>query len=149
AAAFVEKNKLGRCVFLPLDGVLPVRPPVEGSLASRVRCEPRLRAVVDALLGETVEAPDLAAARALRSSTSQAGAVPVRVVIASGAVLEAAGAVCAGGSPGGTGILQRRTELRALVERLDVQVAALEAARAETALLSEHLVASRREVVAA
>jgi chromosome segregation protein len=149
AAAFLDAKRLGRCTFLPLDVVESSRAPVEGGVSSLVRCKKDLRAVVDALLGESVVVEDLAAAKTRRAQARRAGDVGLRAVTAGGAVFEAVGAVAAGGAAGGAGILQRRSELRDLAAKLDEAVTRLEAARAATTAAEASLVETRREVGAA
>ena len=62
AARVVDEKRFGRCTFLALDTVAPARAPIDGSVASRVRCSEQMRPIVAALLGESVVALDLAAA---------------------------------------------------------------------------------------
>src|SRR5262249_24988422 len=111
AARLLDERKLGRCTFLPLDGVAPAREAGAEGLSRRVRCSDAMRPVVDALLGESVAVENVAVARARRADARQAGDVRLRVVTSDGAVLDAVGALTAGGGAGGAGILQRRGEL--------------------------------------
>jgi chromosome segregation protein len=142
AARVVVERKLGRCTFLPLDTVAVERAPVAGSLAAAVKCADDLRPVVDALLGECVSAGDLASARARRASG-------LRVVTAGGEFLDERGALTAGGSAGGAGILQRRGEARELKSKLEELVARLTTARSELAAAETAAAETRREISAA
>jgi chromosome segregation protein len=145
AARFVVEKKLGRCTFLPLDTVAGAHARVPGALAEAVRCANELRPIVDALLGECVRADDVAAARTRRA----AGAAGLRVVTAGGELLDATGALSAGGSAGGAGILQRRGELRELTAKVEDLAARLATARAELLAAETDAARTRREIAAA
>ena len=124
-AAHLADRRAGRCLLLPLDQVVPQHAIADGALSRVVRCDESLRAMVDALLGRSIEVATLAEARAAQN-------VPdgrLRVVTAGGEVLETGGAVAVGGESGGSGVLKRLSELRELSSRLDVLGRELEAAR--------------------
>ncbi len=145
AADVLVTDRLGRCVLVPLDGVRASAPSVKGSLASRVRCDAALRDVVDALLGQTVRVETLEEARAARARGATGSLL--RVVTAGGAVLEATGAVTAGGESGGAGIVQRRSELRELTVRATELTTSSERARAARAAAQSAHDAARSALV--
>lgn len=143
--AYVRERKLGRCVFLPLDAASPVAA-VPGALSAAVTCSDDLRAAVDALLGESVAVTSIDEARTARRG---GGAARVRAILADGTVIEPSGAVAGGGAAGGSGILQRKSELRDVQSKLDELVRRLDDARTECAATEAALADARRAAAAA
>jgi chromosome segregation protein len=150
AVAHLAERGLGRVVLLPLDTVsaegTPAVPPGARSVLDAVRCADDVRAAVEAVLADAVVVDDLAAARALRT---ESGAGLLRAVTADGDVLDAAGAISGGGAPGGTGVLQRKTELRELRERFDEAAGQLEQAQARARDLAQAVEEARERIGAA
>ncbi len=124
-ADYLARQRLGRCLLLPLDQFGHSGGAAEGALATRVACDEPLRGVIAALLGRSVRVETLAEARAARD----VGDGTLRLVTAGGEVLEPTGVLAAGGESGGAGVLRRLSELRELTERLDGLRADVEAAR--------------------
>ncbi|MBX6379020.1 MAG: hypothetical protein IRY95_10840, partial [Clostridia bacterium] len=145
----------GRATFLPLDGLRPARPQAaDRGLASLpgclgwavdlVRFDPVYGPAVMAVLGRTLVATDLGAARAV----ARAGGFRYRVVTREGDVVHAGGALSGGLRRGpGDGLARRRAreELRRAVAEA---AAAAAAARREADALAAEVERRRQEVAA-
>ena len=113
----------GRVTILPIESAFAtdtVAPPREDSLASLVRCNARLRPVVDRLLGTTRLVGSLD--EALRFARSAPAGFWDVVVTAAGEIVSADGRIVAGpratNIEAGVGLLARRAELTTLTERV-------------------------------
>lgn len=94
------------------------------TVASLVHCDPRLRPLVERLLGQTYLADDFEQALAMASRT-----LGLRFVTRTGDILEADGSVSTGPLRKTVGILSRSAEIRALrcdLERMDAVVSAMQ-----------------------
>ncbi len=121
AVAWLKQRGTGRATLISLEALAqrPVqgRAPVEsdnvtGRASDLVRCDERHRSVVDMLLGDVLVARDLDSAMAL----SMNGGRDSRVVTPGGELVEPHGVVTGGAKT--EGIISRRSELRALHERI-------------------------------
>ncbi len=131
AIATLKRDSAGRATFLPLDTIRESRvgtryervlqqPGVLGRAADMIGFDPRYRAVVELLLGRTLIAQDLRAARQalgmLEGGTT--------LVTLAGEQVAASGALTGGTTRGESGTLRREREFRELPARLaEVQAA--------------------------
>ncbi len=124
AIEHLKARRLGRATFQPLNLVrqnrpaelngLLSRPGVIGVASEQVECEVGFRPVIDSLLGRILIAETLDAALALARTSGWS-----RIVTLDGEVVHSAGAVSGGKSQRqGTGLVQRKAELRAVEEEL-------------------------------
>ncbi len=113
AIAILQRRRQGRAQFLPLDAVRHVYPlnlqkerGVVGVAAKLVRCEQRIRPLVDTLLGRVIIVEDIQAA--LRMIRRGLGSV----VTVDGVYIEPSGVIAGGatGADGGEFIRQRELE---------------------------------------
>jgi len=114
----------GRVGFLPLTGPglppevqrvnLEGRPGVIGRADRFVQTESKYAPLIERLLGDTWFVETLSHAMALRRSEK----TPLRFITAAGEMLTAGGVLIVGPRHSGTGIISRRSELRALQERI-------------------------------
>ena len=123
AIQHLKRTQGGRATFLPLDTLRaprPIRAPempgVEGAASELVRCEPRLRPVVEYLLGRTIVCQDLTVARRVIRSLSGG----YQIVTLEGEQVRSGGAVTGGVRKGGRqgGMLTRERERRELPRQL-------------------------------
>ncbi len=113
----------GRVTILPVESALPKvseSPAREGSLAALVRCEDRVRPVINRLLGRMRLAPTLD--EALRFANNAPTGFWDAVITRTGEIVHADGRIVAGpratNIEAGVGLLARRAELTTLTERL-------------------------------
>jgi chromosome segregation protein len=113
----------GRVTILPIEPPVPGGPDApsgERSLAALVRCEPRVRPVIDRLLGRVRLADSLD--EAMRFARSAPGGFWDAIVTTTGEIISADGRVVAGPRAidieAGVGLLARRAELTTLTDRL-------------------------------
>ena len=123
AIAHLKRTREGRATFLPLDTLRssrPIRPPqvtgVVGLASALVECEPRIRPVIDHLLGRTIICQDLPTAR--RVLDTQSGSY--QIVTPEGELARSSGAVTGGSlrQQRSGGILAREREWRELPAQL-------------------------------
>lgn len=159
AIAHLKRTKTGRATFQPLDTVRGGRgrdhradpalrlPGSRGLASDLVRAEPRVRPVVDALLGRTLIVEDLPAARqALPHLPGGWSAVTL-----AGEIARSGGSVTGGVATRESGLLARERELRELPAEIERLTAERDRLLQEQADLSSHvanLERSRREAVA-
>jgi len=132
AIELLKRKTLGRATFQPLDLVRPVPSQARtlrgagiiGVAADLVRCGEEHRPVLEALLGRIVVVESLDDSIRLASTKGWS-----RLVTLEGEVVHSGGAV-SGGRSGrqGTGIVQRRSELAALINKVESQRSALDQA---------------------
>jgi chromosome segregation protein len=143
AIQFLRATGAGRATFLPLDTIQPRRraswpaePGVHGVAADLCRYDPRLRAVVDRLLGAIVIVDDLTVARRCLARNGQGH----QFVTLSGETVGSWGAISGGSPPSRRdGLLRRRTEHAALAaEREQLTARAVE--------LDHRIAAAQREL---
>lgn len=140
AVAELKRSGAGRATFLPLDTLRSSRRMVAprggwpqgilGCAADMVEFEERYTTVVDMLLGRTILAENLAAARAALRDFDGG----VQIVTLSGEHVASSGALTGGSARGSGGVLSREREYRQLPAQItDVrnQISSLEAATAE------------------
>ncbi|HIQ06295.1 MAG TPA: chromosome segregation protein SMC, partial [Anaerolineae bacterium] len=118
----LKKARVGQATFLPLDTIRPGRPlkapadrQVLGIASELVQADPRLKPVLDLLLGRTLVVSDMSAARRMFQSY-QSGPQPTIVTLA-GEIVRPGGSLTGGSRPdhaAGSGILAREREWRAL-----------------------------------
>lgn len=154
AVAELKRSGAGRATFLPLDTLRPSRrmvaprsgwpPGILGCAADMVAFDQHYTPVIDLLLGRTILAENLQAARAaLRSLDSG-----VQIVTLAGEHVAASGALTGGSTRAGGGVLAREREYRQLPEQITTareQIAALERAAAEHEQSLAHALATVRE----
>jgi chromosome segregation protein len=141
AIAYLKRSRGGRATFLPLDTLRPSSPvgapSLEGVLgigSELVAFAPRLRSVVEHLLGRTIICRDLSVARRVLEKMSGS----YQIVTQDGEQVRSMGAVTGGTRNRGrqSGMLARERELRELPQQLDDlerQRAALDAESADLA----------------
>jgi chromosome segregation protein len=158
AIAFLRQDRLGRATFLPLDTVRPLRrlevPQDKGIVgigADLVRADERVSGVLEMLLGRTIVARDLEAAR--RAFDRLKGAF--QIVTLAGDVLRSSGSVTGGeGKERSRGqVLAREREWRELPAHLDAaeghcrqRQAELEAEQAAEAQIRERVAGLETEL---
>lgn len=133
AIAQLKRSGAGRATFLPLDTLRggrrpapPAMPGIRGIAAELVEVDQQARPIAAALLGRTLLADDLAAARrALRELDGG-----WTIVTLGGESIAGGGALTGGAATRESGVLRRERELRELPER--VALAGEAAARAQT-----------------
>jgi chromosome segregation protein len=126
AITALKRDGAGRATFLPLDTIQEPRSPtnrheralalagIRGRAADMVGCAQRYRAVVELLLGRTLIADDLRAARQALGAL-EGGAT---LVTLAGEQVAASGALTGGSTRGEGGTLRREREYRALPGRI-------------------------------
>lgn len=154
AIAFLRSGRRGRATFLPLDTVrpaprldLPHDPGLVGVAADLVRAEARLAPVVEMLLGRTIVAGDLAAARRIFGRLRGG----FQIVTLGGEVLRSSGSVT-----GGEGqnqlqgqVLAREREWRRLpgqIEKVEEQCRSVEGSLDDCQATGQGLQAQRTTV---
>lgn len=155
-AAITELKRTGggRATFLPLDTLRVSRrvaaprhgwpQGILGCAADMVAFDEHYLAVIDLLLGRTILAEDLQAARAALRSFDTG----VQIVTLAGEHVASSGALTGGSTRAGGGVLAREREYRQLPEQVAAareQVAALERAAAEHEQSLAHALATVRE----
>lgn len=123
AIQFLRATGAGRATFLPLDTIQPrqraswpAEPGVHGVAADLCRYDPRIRAVVDRLLGTIVVVDDLTVARRCLARNGRGH----QFVTLTGETVGSWGAVSGGSPPSRRdGLLRRRMEQAALVAERD------------------------------
>ena len=119
AVAALQRRRAGRAQFLPLDSVRHTYPlnlqkerGVVGVAAKLVRCEARMKPLVDTLLGRIIVVEDVPAG--LRMVRRALGSV----VTLDGVFIEPNGAIAGGSSGSDEGEFVRQRELEELPERI-------------------------------
>jgi chromosome segregation protein len=150
AIGYLKAGSLGRATFLPLDALRPPRafepptgPGIVGVGAALVRMEPRLQAVGEFLLGQTLVVDSLSTARRVVPR------VPAgwQIVTLGGDIARSSGSVTGGAKPTNYGVLARYrenreaskavNELTSRLERLSDEVrSSEEAARKSTSVVA-------------
>lgn len=123
----------GEIALIPLDSVLPARAESVGGttrLAEEIVCDPEIRPVVEALLGDVLIAEDLRAAVALRETVTTA-----RIATVEGEVVWPSGKITAGRVVSdNAGVLERKRRINELTDNaaaLSSRVGETESAVAE------------------
>ncbi len=140
AIAILQRRRQGRAQFLPLDTVRHVYPlnlqkerGVVGVASKLVRCDQRVRALVDTLLGRVIVVEDIhAAMRMIRRSLGS-------VVTLDGVYIEPTGVIAGGATGADEGEFARQRELEELPARIEelrrrTEVAAERIAQARLAI---------------
>ena len=140
AIAILQRRRQGRAQFLPLDAVRHVYPlnlqkerGVVGVASKLVRCDQRVRALVDTLLGRVIVVEDIQAAmRMIRRSLGS-------VVTLDGVYIEPTGVIAGGATGADEGEFARQRELEELPARIEelrrrTEVAAERIAQARLAI---------------
>ncbi len=138
AIAYLKQTRGGRATFLPLDHLQPPRPlsaprgpGVRGVASDLVQADPRLRDVIQLLLGRTVIVEDLPTARRVFAQM-EAG---VQVVTLEGDIVRPGGSVTGGSEDDRRGgMLARERERRELPQQ--IRVAAKAVAEAQRRMAS-------------
>ncbi|MCS7222262.1 MAG: chromosome segregation protein SMC [Anaerolineae bacterium] len=147
AIAYLKQTQGGRATFLPLDHLRPPRPlsapriaGVRGMASDLVQADPRLREVIQLLLGRTVIVEDLPTARRVFAQM-RAG---VQVVTLEGDIVRPGGSVTGGSEDGRrSGVLTRERERRELPRQIQAAAEAVAKAQQQVAHWQE---AQRRAV---
>jgi len=140
AIAILQRRRQGRAQFLPLDAVRHVYPlnlqkerGVVGVASKLVRCDQRVRALVDTLLGRVIVVEDIQTAmRMIRRSLGS-------VVTLDGVYIEPTGVIAGGATGADEGEFARQRELEELPARIEelrrrTEVAAERIAQARLAI---------------
>ena len=140
AIAILQRRRQGRAQFLPLDTVRHVYPlnlqkerGVVGVASKLVRCDQRVRSLVDTLLGRVIVVEDIQAAmRMIRRSLGS-------VVTLDGVYIEPTGVIAGGATGADEGEFARQRELEELPARIEelrrrTEVAAERIAQARLAI---------------
>ncbi len=140
AIATLQRRKQGRAQFLPLDSVRHVYPlnlqkerGVVGVAAKLVRCDQRMKPLVDTLLGRVIVCEDVQAGlRMIRRSLGS-------VVTLDGVYIEPTGVIAGGSTGADEGEFIRQRELEELPERI-------EELRSRTAISADRIANARAAI---
>ena len=126
AISFLKEHRLGRATFQPISLMRSVEPSTElrrvlgergvlGRASELVKCEYRVKAVIDSLLGRVLIVEDLDTALRLARTNGWS-----RIVTLEGEVVHNSGAVTGGHSlKQGYGLVQRKADLAELVREVE------------------------------
>jgi chromosome segregation protein len=148
AIAYLKQTRGGRATFLPLDHLRPPRPMsiprdvgVRGVASELVQADPRLKDVVQLLLGRTIIVEDLSTARRVSAQMKMG----VQVVTLEGDLVRPGGSVTGGSEDGRRGgMLARERERRELPRQIRAAAEAVKEAQRQLASWQE----AQRQAVA-
>ncbi|MCX7781314.1 MAG: chromosome segregation protein SMC [Negativicutes bacterium] len=155
AIEFLKQHKLGRCTFLPLTAIRPLRPRDYETAAAKasgaiglastlVRCEARYQHVIDSLLGRTIVVRTIDDALRIAKQNS----FSLKIVTLDGELLNPGGSITGGSiSRREASILSRANEIEALRQSLAEK--RREYAAIQSVLTAHHEELSRNEEFAA
>lgn len=149
AIAQLKRSNSGRATFLPLDTLKPGRRPavprlsgIRGIAADLIDVDARYTPIAAYLLGRTLIADDLAAAR--RALPELEGGWTI--VTLSGEQVATGGAVTGGAATRESGTLRRERELRELPAQLKAAQAAVDQVQAERAEIARRIEQVQQEL---
>ncbi|MEW6745049.1 MAG: chromosome segregation protein SMC [Planctomycetota bacterium] len=140
ALRFLKERKVGRVTLIPLEEFADTHTPIrrgERRLLDRVRFDPELWPLFEALLGDVDLVPDLTG---LAEATR--GGATLRLVTPEGDLRELGGPLSGGGREGERGLISRRSEL----EAIEQEIREIDVARARLAEQMRHADLRRAEL---